>query len=153
MAREGGERNLTADGQRIEKTDRRTRIFNQRRHSMRNEISMTRRTVMAGLIGLAGSMVLTPLVPAVSHAGHESQLREMVGKGDHAGLAEFYKKQAEEARHNAAGMKAMASEYLKKYPKGAYSKHCEKMGDKYLEEAKENDALAEMHSKAAKGGK
>jgi hypothetical protein len=50
-------------------------------------------------------------------------------------------------------MKAMASEYLKKYPKGQYSKHCEKMADRYLAEAKENDALAELHSKAAKGGK
>ena len=117
---------------------------------MRDEIMMTRRTVMAGLIGLAGSMVLNPLVPAVSHAGHESQLREMVGKDDHAGLAEFYKKQAEEARHNAAGMKVMASEYLKKYPKGQYSKHCEKMEDMFLKEAKHYEELAEMHSKAAK---
>ena len=117
---------------------------------MRNEILMTRRTVMAGLIGLAGSMVLNPLVPVVSHAGHESQLMEMVGKGDHTGLAEFYKKKAEEARHNAAGMKAMASEYLKKYPKGQYSKHCEKMEDNYRKEAKHYDELAEMHSKAAK---
>jgi len=46
-------------------------------------------------------------------------------------------------------MKAMASEYLKKYPKGQYSKHCEKMEDNYRKEAKHYDELAEMHSKAA----
>ena len=49
----------------------------------------------------------------------------------------------------ADGMKEMASEYLKKYPKGQYSKHCEKI----RAEAKELEAPAEQHSKAAKGGK
>jgi hypothetical protein len=120
---------------------------------MRNEALMTRRAVMVGLAGLAGSMIIGPLLPSVSLADHSAKVKEMLEKGDHAGLADYYKKQADEARHKADGMKGMASEYLKKYPKGQYSKHCEKMADKYLAEAKDNDALAELHSKAAKGGK
>jgi hypothetical protein len=114
---------------------------------------MSRRAVMVGLVGLAGAMLVGPLLPREARAVHAGQLKEMMEKGDHAGLAAYYKKQADEARHKAEDMKAMASEYLKKYPKGQYSKHCEKMADRYLAEAKENDALAELHSKAAKGGK
>jgi len=49
-------------------------------------------------------------------------------------------------------MKTMASEYLKKYPKNTYAKHCEKMEQRYLEEAKEYEALAQMHSKAVQPG-
>ena len=73
----------------------------------------------------------------------------MIQAGNHAGLAEFYKKQTEEARHKAGEMKTMASEYLKKYPKNTYAKHCEKMEEGYLAEAKQYEALAEMHTKAA----
>jgi hypothetical protein len=114
---------------------------------------MTKRTVLKSLAVLAGATLVAPLFPAVSRADHSAKLKEMMEKEDHAGLADFYKKQADEARHKAAEMKTMASEYLKKYPKGQYSKHCEKMADKYLAEAKDNDALAELHSKSAKGGK
>jgi hypothetical protein len=96
--------------------------------------------------------ITSPLIPIVQ-AGHAPQLKEMIQKGDHAALAEFYKKEAEEARHNAGKMKNMASEYLKKYPKNTYAKHCEKMEKRYLEEAKEYEELAEMHTKAAKEGK
>ena len=120
---------------------------------MRHETVMTRRAVVVGLVGLAGSMLAGPLLPGVSRADHSAKLKEMMEKGDHGGLADYYKKQANEARHKADDMKTMASEYLKKYPKGQYSKHCENMADKYLSEAKDNDALAELHSKAAKGGK
>lgn len=120
---------------------------------MRNEALMTKRTVLKSLATLAGAVLVAPLFPVVARADHSAKLKEMVEKGDHAGLADFYKKQADEARHKAEDMKAMASEYLKKYPKGQYSKHCEKMADKYLAEAKDNDALAELHGKAAKGGK
>ncbi len=120
---------------------------------MRNEALVTRRAVMVGLVGLAGSLIVGPLLPGVSRADHSAKLKEMMEKGDHAGLADYYKKQADEARHKAEDMKTMASEYLKKYPKGQYSKHCEKMADKHLAEAKDNDALAELHSKSAKGGK
>jgi hypothetical protein len=120
---------------------------------MKSEAMMTKRTMFKGLGVLAGAMLVGPLLPREAKATHAEQLKGMLEKDDHAGLADYYKKQADEARHKAEGQKAMASEYLKKYPKGAYSKHCEKMADKYLEEAKENDALAEMHSKMAKGGK
>lgn len=120
---------------------------------MADKVLMTKRTMLKTLGALAGAMLLAPLVPRMAVAAHEPKLKELIEKGDHAGLAEYYKKEAEEARHKADGMKAMASEYLKKYPKGQYNKHCEKMADRYLEEAKENEALAEMHSKAAKGGK
>ncbi|MBI3809251.1 MAG: hypothetical protein HY284_02175 [Nitrospirae bacterium] len=120
---------------------------------MKSEALMTKRTVLKGLGTLAGAMLVAPLFSSVARAAHGQQLKEMLDKGDHAGLAEYYKKQAEEARHKAAEMKNMASEYLKKYPKNTYAKHCEKMEDKYLEEAKENEALAEIHSKLAKGGK
>lgn len=120
---------------------------------MRNEAMMTKRTMLKTLGALAGVMLVGPLLPREAKAAHAEKLKEMLEKGDHAGLADYYKKQADEARHNAEGEKAMASEYLKKYPKGQFSKHCEKMADKYLSEAKENDALAELHSKLAKGGK
>ena len=120
---------------------------------MKSEALMTKRTVLKTLGVLAGAMLVGPLLPGVARADHSAKLKEMMEKGDHAGLADFYKKQADEARHKAEDMKTMASEYLKKYPKGQYSKHCENMADKYLAEAKENDTLAEMHSKAAKGGK
>ena len=120
---------------------------------MQNTIGMTKRAVMIGLLGLAGSLFVGPLLPSIALADHTAKLQEMLGKDDHAGMADYYKKQADEARHKAEGQKAMASEYLKKYPKNTYAKHCEKMADKYLEEAKENDALADLHSKAAKGGK
>jgi hypothetical protein len=120
---------------------------------MRSEAMMTKRTVLKTLGALAGAMLVEPLLPRETRAAHAPQVKEMLDKGDHAGLADYYKKQAEEARHKADDMKTMASEYLKKYPKGQYSKHCEKMADKYLSEAKDNDALAELHSKAAKGGK
>ena len=120
---------------------------------MKGEVMMTKRTMLTVLGGLAGAVLFAPLFPGLARAAHEPKLKEMIEKGDHAGLADYYKKEAEEARHKADGMKAMASEYLKKYPKGQYSKHCEKMADRYLAEAKENEELAEMHSKAAKGGK
>jgi hypothetical protein len=120
---------------------------------MRNEVMMNKRTMLKALGALAGAMLLAPLVPSMAVAAHEPKLKEMLEKGDHAGLADYYKKQADEARHKAEGEKAMASEYLKKYPKGQFSKHCEKMADKYLAEAAENDALAELHSKEAKGVK
>ncbi len=118
---------------------------------MLNEAMITKRTMLKTLGALAGVMLVGPLLPSVSLADHSAKLKEMLGKGDHAGLADYYKKEADEARHKADSMKGMASEYLKKYPKGQFSKHCEKMADKYLAEAKDNDALAEMHSKAAKG--
>lgn len=120
---------------------------------MRNETMITKRTMLKGLGALAGAMLVGPLLPREAKAVHSEKLKEMMAKDDHAGLADYYKKQADEARHKAEDMKAMASEYLKKYPKGQYTKHCEKMADKYLAEAKDNDALAELHSKAAKGGK
>lgn len=120
---------------------------------MRSEAMMTKRTVLKTLGALAGAMLVGPLLPREARAVHSEKLKEMMAKDDHAGLADYYKKQADEARHKAADMKTMASEYLKKYPKGQYSKHCEKMADRYLEEAKVNLALAELHSKAAKGGK
>jgi len=120
---------------------------------MRYEAMMTKRTMLKTLVGLGGAVLIGPLLPREAKAVHAEKLKEMMEKGDHAGLADYYKKQADEARHKAEDMKTMASEYLKKYPKGQYSKHCEKMADKYLAEAKENDALAELHGKAAKGGK
>jgi hypothetical protein len=120
---------------------------------MQNEAMMTKRSVLTVLGGLAGALVITPLLPRLALAAHDPKLKEMIDKADHAGLAEYYKKQAEEARHNAAGMKDMASEYLKKFPKNTYAKHCEKMEQRYLEQAKEFEALAEQHSKATKGGK
>ena len=120
---------------------------------MKSEAMMTKRTVLKTLGALAGAMVVGPLLPRKARAAHEEKLKEMLAKDDHAGLADYYKKQAADARHAAEAEKEMASEYLKKYPKGAWSKHCEKMADKNLAEAKEADALAEMHSKAAKGGK
>lgn len=120
---------------------------------MLNEAMMTKRTLFKGLGVLVGAMLVGPLLSREAKATHAGQLKEMLEKGDHAGLADYYKKQADEARHKAEGQKEMASEYLKKYPKNQYAKHCEKMADKYLEEAKENDALAEIHSKMAKGGK
>jgi hypothetical protein len=120
---------------------------------MRYEAMMTKRTMLKTVGALAGAVLIGPLLPREAKAVHAEKLKEMVEKGDHAGLADFYKKQADEARHKAEDMKTMASEYLKKYPKGQYSKHCEKMADRYLKEAKDNDALAELHSKAAKGGK
>ena len=120
---------------------------------MKSEALMTKRTVLKTLGALAGAMLVGPLLPGVARADHSAKVKEMLEKGDHAGLADYYKKQAADARHAAEGEKAMASEYLKKYPKGQWSKHCENMADKYLAEAKEADALAELHSKAVKGGK
>ena len=120
---------------------------------MRSEAMMTKRTMLKSLGALAGAMLVGPLLPREAKAVHAEKLKEMMDKGDHAGLADYYKKEADEARHKAEGMKAMASEYLKKYPKNTYAKHCEKMADRYLQEAKENDTLAEIHGKLAKGGK
>lgn len=117
---------------------------------MRNEAMMTKRTMLVTLVGLVGAMLIGPTLPRITRAAHAPETKEMLEKGDHAGLAEYYKKKAEEARHKAADMKTMATEYLKKYPKNTYAKHCEKMEDMYLKEAKEHEALAEMHSKAAK---
>ena len=120
---------------------------------MRDRVNKVSTTKVAILIAVS-LMLLTgsPLIPIVE-AAHAPQLKEMIQNGDHTGLAEFYKKQADEARHKAADMKTMASEYLKKYPKNTYAKHCEKMENGYLEEAKDYEALAEMHTKAAKEGK
>ena len=120
---------------------------------MRSEAMMTKRTMLKTLGALAGAMLVGPLLPRETRAAHAPQVKEMLDKGDHAGLADYYKKQADEARHKADDMKTMASEYLKKYPKNTYAKHCEKMADSYLKEAKEYDNLAEIHSKLAKGGK
>ena len=120
---------------------------------MKSEALMTKRTVLKTLGVLAGALLVGPLLPHEAKAVHGEKLKEMLAKDDHAGLADYYKKEADEARHKAEGQKAMASEYLKKYPKNNYAKHCEKMADKYLAEAKENDALAEIHGKIAKGGK
>lgn len=120
---------------------------------MRTEAMMTKRTLLKTLAGLAGALLVGPLLPGGLQAAHAPQVKEMLDKGDHAGLADYYKKQADEARHKAADMKTMASEYLKKYPKNTYAKHCEKMEDAYLKEAKEYDNLAEIHGKLAKGGK
>jgi hypothetical protein len=114
------------------------------------EAQMSKRSLLSTLVGLAGALVLAPLLPRLALAAHDPKLKEMIDKADHAGLAEYYKKQAEEARHNAAGMKDMASEYLKKFPKNTYAKHCEKMEKRYLEQAKEFEELAEQHSKAGK---
>ena len=120
---------------------------------MKSKALMTKRTMLKTLGVLAGAMLVGPLLPREAGAVHAEKLKEMMEKGDHAGLADYYKKQADEARHKAEDMKTMASEYLKKYPKNTYAKHCEKMADRYLQEAKENDALAEIHSKLVKGGK
>jgi len=120
---------------------------------MWNHISVTNKMKLTMLIAVSLIMLTaSPLFSSVE-AGHAPQLKEMIQKGDHTALAEFYKKQAEEARHKAGDMKTMASEYLKKYPKNTYAKHCEKMENRYLEEAKEYESLAEMHTKAAKEGK
>jgi DNA repair photolyase len=120
---------------------------------MPEEAEMSKRSLLSTFAGLVGALLLAPLLPGLAFAGHESEMKGMIEKGDHAGLAAHYKKEAEEARHKAAGMKDMASQYLKKYPKNTYAKHCEKMEERYLGEAKDFEALAEQHSKAAKGGK
>ena|SRR5881397_3346546 len=118
---------------------------------MWNEAKMSRRTLFLTLGWLSGIAIAGPLLPFVSHAAHGPQLKEMIEKGDHAGLAEYYKKQAEEARHKAEEMKNLAREYSKRDPKGQlWAKHCTKMAEKLLAEASENDALAELHSKEAK---
>jgi hypothetical protein len=114
---------------------------------------MTKRSTLMMLGGLAGALFLPPMFTGISLGGHEPKVKEMIEKGDHAALAEYYKKEAEDARHKADGMKEMASDYLKKYPKNTYAKHCEKMEERYRAEAKELEALAEQHAKAAKGGK
>lgn len=120
---------------------------------MKGQALMTKRAMFKMLGAMVGVVVVGQALPRVVLGAHEPKIKEMIEKSDHAGLAEYYKKEADEARHKADGMKEMASEYLKKYPKGQYSKHCEKMEDRYRAEAKELEALAEQHSKAAKGGK
>lgn len=122
--------------------------FNQRRRTMLNRATIISK-IKPVIMGTVAVMMLTasPLIPWVS-AAHAPQLKEMIEKGDHAGLAEFYKKRAEEARHNAEDMKTMQSDYLKKYPKNTYAKHCEKMADNYRKQAKHYDELAEMHKTA-----
>ena len=120
---------------------------------MQEETQMSKRSLLSTFAGLVGALLLAPLLPHLAFAAHESKVKEMIEKGDHAGLAEYYKKEAEDAKHKADGMKEMASDYLKKYPKNTYAKHCEKMENGYLEEAKDYEALAEMHTKAAKEGK
>ena len=109
--------------------------FNQRRRTMLNRATIISK-IKPVIMGTVAVMMLTasPLIPWVS-AAHAPQLKEMIEKGDHAGLAEFYKKRAEEARHNAEDMKTMQSDYLKKYPKNTYAKHCEKMADNYRKQA------------------
>ena len=115
---------------------------------MWNHIMVADKMKLAALIAIS-LIVFTasPLIPLVG-ASHAPQLKEMIEKGDHAGLAEFYKKRAEEARHNAEDMTTMQSDYLKKYPKNTYAKHCEKMADNYRKQAKHYDELAEMHKTA-----
>lgn len=120
---------------------------------MREEGMMSKRSLLSTLGGLLGALLLAPLLPRLAFAGHESTVKEMIEKGDHAGLAEYYEKEAKEAHHKADGQKAMASEYLKKYPKNTYAKHCEKMEKSLHDEAKEYEELARMHRAAAKGGK
>lgn len=120
---------------------------------MRNEAMMTKRMMFKGLGVLAGVMLVGPLLPREAKAVHAEKLKEMMDKNDHAGLADYYKKQADEARHKADDMKNMTGVYLKKYPKNTYAKYAEKMADRYLDEAKEYDDLAEVHNKLAKGGK
>jgi DNA repair photolyase len=117
------------------------------------EVQMSKRSLLTTLGGLFAAVMIAPLLPRIALAGHESKVKEMIEKGDHAGLAEYYKKEAEDAKHKADGMKEMASDYLKKYPKNTYAKHCEKMEERYRAEAKDLEALAEQHSKATKGGK
>jgi hypothetical protein len=120
---------------------------------MQEETQISKRSLLNTLGGLVGALLLAPLLPRLAFAAHESKVKEMIEKGDHAGLAEYYKKEAEDSKHKADGMKEMAGDYLKKYPKNTYAKHCEKMEERYRAEAKDFEALAEQHSKAAKGGK
>lgn len=120
---------------------------------MPEEAEMSKRSLLSTFAGLVGALLLAPLLPRLAFAGHESTVKEMIEKGDHAGLAEYYEKEAKEAHHKADGQKAMASEYLKKYPKNTYAKHCEKMEKALHDEAKQYDELARMHREAAKGGK
>src|SRR6266540_564744 len=74
--------------------------FKPRRYSMRNEVVMTRRAVMVGLVGLAGSLVVGPLLPSViilrnqdivRHGFYSPMLTGILVQGEGEGVAVYGK--------------------------------------------------------------
>ena len=84
--------------------------------------------------------------------------QDLVTKGDHVGLAKFYKEQAHELREKAKVWDTLAESYEHhKDPHGKvepqqHAVHCRAVAGSYREAADEADALATTHQQQLPGG-
>jgi hypothetical protein len=112
------------------------------------------------MMGLsAAALCLSLLVAAApAKAGENMSARITAAKtaADHEAIAADYAKQAAAAREEAAAHEKMAKSYAGLGKTGQYhaDRHCQAIAQRYLEQAKELDALAEVHrAEAKKAGK
>ena len=76
---------------------------------------------------------------------------DLVTKGDHAGLANFYQEQAQELREKAKTWDALAESYKRhsephgKVEPAQHAAHCSAVAASYRKAADEADALATAH--------
>jgi hypothetical protein len=77
--------------------------------------------------------------------------QDLVEKGDHAGLAKFYKEQAQELREKAKVWETLAESYARhrdphsKIEPEQHAAHCRAVAASYRKAADEADALATEH--------
>jgi len=93
--------------------------------------------------------LVTVMLLALGCAGRPPQ--QLINQNDHAGLANYYSRQAQELRDKAKGWDVMADFYEQhRDPHGKlepkqHAAHCHAIAENYLKSASEADALATEH--------
>lgn len=87
-------------------------------------------------------------------AAQDFDVQKAIADGDHQGLAEYYKAQAEKYRQKAAKHDTMAADYKKSYVhykgmENTMQTHCVGLKAKALETAKQYDEMAKAEEKLA----
>jgi hypothetical protein len=108
------------------------------------------RVWMAVLVLAAGLLAPASRAVTAEQADIDQMIATAKTAADHQALADYYTRQAAEARAQVATHKKMAAQYSmssvgKQATKTHFHQHCEALIRSYEAEAKEYDALAKAH--------
>lgn len=100
-------------------------------------------------------VILTMVVqPVATQAAGDFNVQEAISKGDHKGLAAYYKEKAEKYRKRAAKHETMEADYKKSHVhykgmENTMAIHCKALKAKALEAATQYEEMAKAEEKLA----
>ena len=115
---------------------------------------------MIRMMSLALVLGALALAPAIAGAEDDKSLEQLVvetadTKAEHEALANYYEREAAEARKLASRHQSMGRAYVggKSANTAGYQSHCKKIAEQQEAIAKEYDEMAKMHREEAKQAK